>query len=71
MRPFFIFLQNLALNEISSYPIEPMVGMGSSDVCTTFEVAQKKDAKPVGGRGISAFSEVFLLRVTIFALKWQ
>ena len=41
--------------------------MGCRFVCTTSEFAQKKDAKPVGGRGISAFSEDFLFLMRFFA----
>lgn len=37
----------------------PTAGAGYRGTCTNFEFAQKKDLRPVGGRGISAFSGSF------------
>ena len=56
----FITLQNFAFCAIA-YPLQrPMARLGCRFVCTTSGFAQKKDARPVGGRGISAFSHSFL-----------
>jgi hypothetical protein len=61
VQPRFISLQNFALCEIADRLQSPTARLGCSFVCTTSGFAQKKDARPVGGRGISAFSEVFFL----------
>jgi hypothetical protein len=45
----------------------PMTRLGCRFVCTTSGFAQKNDARPVGGRGISAFSDVFFLAARFFA----
>jgi hypothetical protein len=54
------FLQNLALRAIHATPTTPAAGLGRAGDCTALAFAQKRDAKPVGGRGISAFSAAFL-----------
>jgi hypothetical protein len=54
-----IILQNLALLAIATTPTAPAAGLGSAGGCTALAFAQKRDAKPVGGRGISAFSTDF------------
>ena len=59
-RPY-IFLQNLALRAIDSIHTAPVAGLGRAGNCTVLAFAQKRDAKPVGGRGISAFSSLFFL----------
>jgi len=53
------FLQNLALRAIHATPTAPAAGLGTAGDCTAPAFAQKRDAKPVGGRGISAFSPIF------------
>jgi hypothetical protein len=59
VQPRCIFLQNLAQNEIADPLQSPTDRLGCRLVCTTSGFAQKADAKPVGGRGISAFSVSF------------
>lgn len=56
-----ISLQNLSQNEIADSLRSPTARLGCRFVCTTSGFAQKRDTKPVGGRGISAFSAVFFL----------
>jgi hypothetical protein len=60
VQPDFISLQNLSQNEKADHLQRPTGGAGWRLVCTAQGFAQKKDTKPVGGRGISAFSDVFL-----------
>ncbi|CAI8792395.1 hypothetical protein EMIT0P218_10385 [Pseudomonas sp. IT-P218] len=60
VQPRFISLQNFALSEIADRLQSPTARLGYSIVCTTTGFAQKKDTRPVGGRGISAFSVRFL-----------
>jgi hypothetical protein len=55
------FLQNLAPRAIATTPAAPAAGLGRAGGCTALVFAQKRDAKPVGGRGISAFSESFFI----------
>jgi hypothetical protein len=55
----FIFLQNLAHSAIANSSTEPPAGLGSISDCATATLCTKKDTRPVGGRGISAFSGVF------------
>jgi hypothetical protein len=57
------FLQNLALRAIASTPPAPAAGLGRAGVCTALTFAQKRDAKPVGGRGTSAFSADFFYAI--------
>lgn len=66
VQPRCISLQNFAQNEIVDRLRSPMAHQGCRFDCTTSGFAQKKDTKPVGGRGISAFSDVFLLAGQIF-----
>lgn len=65
VRPRCISSQNLTQNEMAGPPQSPTARLGCRAVCTTFEIAQKKDAEPVGGRGISAFSTRFFLLAQI------
>ena len=51
-----ISFQNFALCEITDRQQSPTARLGCRFVCTTSGFAQETDAKPVGGRGISAFS---------------
>jgi len=53
--------QNFALCEMADRLQSPTARLGCRFVCTTSGFAQKMDAKPVGGRGISAFSSSFFL----------
>jgi len=52
-------LQNLALREIAKYLTGPATGLSAALIYTTTRFAHKRDGKPVGGRGISAFSANF------------
>lgn len=54
-----ISMQNFALCAIADRPPSPPARLGCRFVCTTSRFAQKNDANPVGGRGISAFSSHF------------
>lgn len=60
-----IFLPKFANREMSDHLRSPTAGLGCGVVCTTFGFAQKRDTQPVGGRGISAFSDDFSLLVDI------
>ena len=53
------FLQNLAPRAIATTPTAPAAGLGRGGGCTALVFAQKREAKPVGGRGISGFSRIF------------
>lgn len=53
-------LQNFALCEMADQPQRPTARLGLKAYCTASRLAKKTDAKPVGGRGISAFPRVFL-----------
>ncbi len=69
VQPHCISFQNFALCEIADRLQSPAARLGCSVVCTTFAFAQKKDTRPVGGRGISAFSaRFFFCRVFIYNL---
>lgn len=59
VQPGFISLQNFAFCAIGDPLQSPTACLGCRFVCTTSGFAQKKDARPVGGRGISAFSFCF------------
>lgn len=48
---------------MSDHLRSPTAGLGCGVVCTTFGFAQKRDAKPVGGRGISGFSQDFFFHL--------
>ena len=61
VQPRCISFQNFALCEIADRLQRPTARVGCRFVCTTSGFAQKKDARPVGGRGISAFPADFLL----------
>jgi len=52
-------LQNFAFRAIANPLQSPTARLGCRFVCTTSGFAQKKDTRPVGGRGISAFSARF------------
>ncbi|PPS25185.1 hypothetical protein BVY11_25590 [Pseudomonas amygdali pv. morsprunorum] len=54
-----IFLHNLARCAIATALSTPTAGVGWSIAFIASWFAQKKDARPVGGRGISAFSSRF------------
>ena len=56
-----IFVQSLALIAIAVCLREPTAWLCWRTLCMTAHFAQKTDANPVGGRGISAFPEVFFL----------
>ncbi|EGH24059.1 hypothetical protein PSYMO_22358 [Pseudomonas amygdali pv. mori str. 301020] len=59
-----IFLHKLARRAIAAPLRNPTAGLGWSIAFITSGFAQKTDAEPVGGRGISAFSvKVFLRRI--------
>ena len=60
VQPGFIFLQKFAFCAIGDPLQSSTACLGCRFVCTTSGFAQKKDARPVGGRGISAFSHSFL-----------
>lgn len=62
-----ISLPTFANREMRKHPLSPTAGLGFRAGCTTFEFAQKKDVRPVGGRGISAFSTDFFLAAGFFA----
>lgn len=55
-----ISFQNFAFCENGDRLQSPTARLGCRIICTTFEFAQKKDTRPVGGRGISAFLIDFL-----------
>ena len=59
--PHCISFQNFALCEIADRPQTPTARLACGLVCTTSGFAQKTDAKPVGGRGISAFFDSFFV----------
>ncbi|KAE9650745.1 hypothetical protein EJD88_21655 [Pseudomonas sp. PB105] len=61
-------LPNFAICETSDYPQSATARLGCRFVCTTSGFAQKKDANPAGGRGISAFSPSFFLFTRISRL---
>ena len=54
-----ISLQNFAHCETPALLRSPTARLGCRIICTTSRFAQKEDAKPVGGRGISDFRLVF------------
>ncbi len=58
-------LQNFAICETAGTLKSPPARLGCRFVCTISGFAQKKDANPVGGRGISAFSSNFFLLAPI------
>ncbi|PAB24422.1 hypothetical protein CCZ00_27765 [Pseudomonas savastanoi pv. fraxini] len=53
---------NIARCAIAAPLRDPTAGLGWSAAFIASGFAQKTDVKPVGGRGISAFSVRFLLR---------
>lgn len=59
MQLFVIFFQNFAQNEIDDCLGGPAARLGWRMVCTTPVFAKKTHMERVGGRGISAFSNVF------------
>lgn len=60
VQPRCTSLQNFAFCAIPDRLQPPMARLGCRFVCTTPGFAQKKDTRPVGGRGISAFFSRFL-----------
>jgi hypothetical protein len=64
-----IYLQNFAFCEIANRLQSPTARLGCRLVCTTSNFAQKKDANPVGGRGISAFLSQFYFCIALQNLK--
>ena len=72
VQPRCISFQNFALCAFANRLQSPTACLGCRFVCTTSGIAQKTDAKPVGGRGISAFSNVFLFSASFFdRTPWQ
>ena len=61
VQPRFISFQNFALCEIADPLQIPKARLGCRFICTTSGFAQKKNARPAGGRGISAFSIDFFV----------
>jgi hypothetical protein len=61
VQPGCTSLQNITQNEIAEPQQRPTARLGCRFVCTTSGFAQKKDTKPVGGRGISGFLHVFFM----------
>ncbi|RFP96291.1 hypothetical protein DA482_01740 [Pseudomonas fluorescens] len=61
MQPHCTSLQNFAICETADRPQSAPARLGCRFVCTTSGFAQKKDANPVGGRGISGFHLNFFL----------
>lgn len=57
--------------EIANRPHSPPASLGCKFICATSRFAQKKDANPVGGRGISAFFAKLSLRHRSFAINEQ
>ena len=60
MQGFSNTLHRLALCEKGAAALSATAGLIRSVVCIPFSIAQKKHARPVGGRGISAFLLFFL-----------
>ena len=69
--PRCITFQKFALCANGGRLQSPAACLGCRIVCTTFEFAQKKDARPVGGRGISAFSLIFISANPLLVLDNQ
>lgn len=63
MQPHCISLPKFANCEIADRLQSTTARLGYRFVCTTSAFAQKRDARPVGGRGISAFSADFFLEI--------
>ena len=68
VQPRCTSLQNFTFCAIADRLQSPTARLGCRIVCTTSGFAQKKDARPVGGRGISAFSDVFFFCLGFFQL---
>ena len=66
VQPRCISLQIFALCAMAATLQSPIARLGRRFVCTTSGFAQKKDTRPVGGRGISAFKDVFSLTALFF-----
>lgn len=62
-----IFLHKFAHCAIAAPMRNPTAGLGWSIAFIASGFAQKTDAKPVGGRGISAFPSIFLFLVKFSA----
>ena len=56
-------LQNFAICETAGRPQSTPACLGCRLVCTTSGFTQKKDTNPVGGRGISAFFNIFFVKI--------
>jgi len=65
VQPRCISLPKFANCEIADRLQSPTARLGYRFVCTTSAFAQKKDARPVGGRGISAFPDDFSLSTAL------
>ena len=61
-----IFLHKLARCAIAGPLRNPMAGLGWSTAFIASGFAQKTDAEPVGGRGISAFPSLFYFLANLF-----
>ena len=66
MQPRCTSLQNFTFCATADHLQSPTARLGCRFVCTTSTFAKKKDTRPVGGRGISAFSLAFLFCGGIF-----
>ena len=69
MQGFSNTLHRLSLCEKGAPALSAPAGLIRSVVCIPLSIAQKKHARPVGGRGISAFSDDFLFLMTFCILK--
>ncbi len=67
---FFQKLKNLSKNEKRLNLPRPPAGLGWRVVFITRFISQKKCAKPVGGRGISAFSVDFFFTPEFLPTDW-
>ena len=59
VQPHCTYLRNFAVCETADPPLSAPARLGCSSACTAFGFAQKNDANPVGGRGISGFCTRF------------
>ena len=69
VQPRCIFLPNFAICEIAGRRKRRPARLVCRGSCTTSGFAQKNDANPVGGRGISAFSLVFSFAMIFFTRR--
>ena len=66
VQPRCTSLQNFTFCAIADRLQSTTARLGYRFVCTTSRFAQKKHTRPVGGRGISAFSDVFFFCLGFF-----